>query len=365
MAGHRSYVVQYRNRQGVSRRMTPPPPGSPTLSAARTWAKKIIGAVAEGRDPLDEDRKAAAAGGNTLKAICEEYLEREGGKLRTVEDRRATFERLIYPVLGKHQIGEIKRSEIVRLLDKIEDERGSRMASLALAYLRKVMNWHATRDDDFLSPIVRGMARGATTRRDRVLTDDELCAVWNAADKLKTPFARMVQFILLTGVRRNEAARMTKAEVTAADWLIPAARVKSKRDFLLPLSSRALQVLAALPDLGKAHDRPVFTLDGKRPIGGFGKAKAAFDKASGVSGWTIHDLRRTARTLLTRAGVDSNHAERCLGHIIGGVRGVYDRHEYYDEKKAAFEKLAAQIDRITNPLPANVLLLRESVGPRP
>jgi hypothetical protein len=67
---------------------------------------------------------------------------------------------------------------------------------------------------------------------------------------------------------------------------------------------------------------------------------------------------------LTRAGVDTNHAERCLGHVIGGVRGVYDRHEYYDEKKAAFEKLAAQIDHITNPPPANVLLLRESVGPR-
>src|SRR5262249_21757665 len=155
-----------------SRRMTPPPPGPPTLTAARSWAKKVVGQIADGRDPLKEKQDAASAGINNLKAICEEYLEREGGKLRTADDRRATFERLIYPKLGSQPIDQIKRSEIVRLLDKIEDERGPRMASLALAYLRKVMNWHATRDDDFLSPIVRGMARGGATKRDRTLADD-------------------------------------------------------------------------------------------------------------------------------------------------------------------------------------------------
>jgi integrase len=280
--------------------------------------------------------------------------------LRTVADRRATFERLIYPGLGNRQIGEIKRSEIVRLLDKIEDQRGPRMASLALAYLRKVFNWHATRDDDFLSPIVRGMARGGATKRNRTLTDEELRAIWKAADELNNPFSRMMQFILLTPVRRNEAANMTREELSNGDWLIPEARMKGKRDHLIPLSRKALDVLAALPDLGKAHNRPVFTLDGKRPIGGFGKAKAALDQACGITGWTIHDLRRTARTNMTRAGVPADHAERCLAHVIGGVRGVYDRHEFYAEKKAAFEALAAQIDRILQPAD-NVVQLRQPI----
>jgi integrase len=155
----------------------------------------------------------------------------------------------------------------------------------------------------------------------------------------------------LSGVRRNEAARMTRSELDGNDWLIPAARVKAKRDFLVPLSSAAAAVLAELPLMGTPRSAPVFTHDGQRPLGGFSKAKISFDKVCGVSGWTIHDLRRTARTLMTRAGVDSNHAERCLGHVIGGVRGVYDRHEYYEEKKAAFEKLATQIDRILHPAP--------------
>jgi integrase len=356
-AGHRNYVVQYRNRQGVSRRMSPPPPGALTLTAARTWAKKIIGMVADGRDPLDDDRKAALAASRSLKSICEEYLAREGGKLRTVGDRRATLERLVYPKLGARPIDEIKRSEINTLLDKIEDERGPRMASLTLAYLRKVMNWHETRADDFRSPVVRGMARGIATKRDRVLTDDELRAIWRIADELKTPFARLVQFILLTGARRNEAAHMTRAELNGSDWLIPASRVKGKRDFLVPLSVAAVATTTTLPSIATAASGPVFTHDGKRPLGGFGKLKAAFDMACGVTGWTIHDLRRTARTLMTRAGVDSNHAERCLGHVISGVRGVYDRHEYYDEKTAAFEALAALIDRILNPK-ANVVPMR-------
>jgi hypothetical protein len=176
-----------------------------TLTDARREAKVILGSVAKGADPLRERRKAGLAGKNTLKAICEEYLMREGGRLRTVSDRRTTLERLVYPVLGTRQIEEIKRSDINRLLDRIEDESGARTASLTLAYLRKILNWHQTRDDDFVSPIVRGMDRGSATKRDRVLADDELRAVWKAADEHKTPFARMLQFILLTGVRRNEA----------------------------------------------------------------------------------------------------------------------------------------------------------------
>jgi integrase len=93
--------------------------------------------------------------------------------------------------------------------------------------------------------------------------------------------------------------------------------------------------------------RHVFSTDGgKTPVSGFSKFKAQLDKQSGVNGWTPHDLRRTARSLMSRAGVPSDHAERCLGHVIGGVRGVYDRHEYYDEKASAYQKLAKQVSAI-------------------
>ena len=108
-----------------------------------------------------------------------------------------------------------------------------------------------------------------------------------------------------------------------------------------------MAVLAKVPQIGNSDF--VFTTDGKTPISGFSKFKRAFDLASDVSGWTLHNLRRTARSLMSRAGVPSDHAERALGHVIGGIRSTYDRHEFYAEKKHAFAALAAQIERILRP----------------
>jgi integrase len=237
------------------------------------------------------------------------------------------------------------------------------------------MNWHATRTDDFRSPIVRGMGRGVTTKRDRVLTDDEVRAFWRAAEAWDHPFSRLLRFILLTATRREEAAGMRWSELEDDIWTIPAARYKTNIDFELPLSQAALDVLAASTHFGEAGF--VFTTTGEGAIGGFSKFKAQFDalmlgelrKAAVERGddpakvvperWTIHDLRRTARSLMTQAGVPPDHAERALGHVIGGVRGVYDRHDYLDEKRKAFEALAAYVGHALDPRP-NVVPMRRA-----
>lgn len=373
-AGHKSYVCQYRaGRQ--SRRMAIK--SVLTLDDARKEAKAVLGAVAKGKDPLTDRRKAEQSAENTLKSITENYLAREGAGLRTVEERKATFERLVYPKLGSRQIDEIKRSEINKLLDKIEDENGARMATLTLAYIRRVMNWHATRSDDFRSPIVRGMGRGVATKRDRVLTEDELRAFWRASQGWDHPFSHLLRFILLTATRRDEPAGMLRHEIEGDLWTIPAARYKTGIDFELPLSQAARDVLAKLPKLGKKGI--VFTTNGDTPIGGFSKFKAAFDALMliemqeiasergddaakvALEHWTIHDLRRTARSLMTKAGIVPDHAERALGHVIGGVRGVYDRHAYREEKRKAFDALAAVVARILDPQP-NVVALRRGSG---
>jgi integrase len=95
-------------------------------------------------------------------------------------------------------------------------------------------------------------------------------------------------------------------------------------------------------------------------MGSFSILKAAFDRAlpKAIPNWTLHDLRRTARSLMSRAGVPTDHAERVLGHVIGGVRGIYDRHEYRDEKADALAKLAVQINRILHPRPTSLTLQR-------
>jgi integrase len=318
--------------------------GAISLEDARQKAREWHQLIAQGIDP--QAQKA-----DTFAAIAEEYLSREGSKLRTADQRRATLDRLILPSLGARPISEIKRSEIIRLLDKIEDERGPRMADGALEIIRRVMNWHSSRSDSFRSPIVRGMARTEPSERarSRVLSDEELRALWQHATGA---FGAYIRFTLLTATRRNEAARMTWAEANG-DWIIPARRYKGNHDHLIPLSRAAKEIVEARPKLGEY----VFTTNGRTPISGFSKFKSALDKASGVSDYRLHDLRRTARTLLSRAGISADVAERCLGHVIGGVRGVYDRHEFYREKVAAFEALAAQIERIVNPQ-ENVVGLR-------
>jgi hypothetical protein len=154
------------------------------LSKARKRAKAVLGEVAHDRDPLaekraekrkaeEEKRKAEEAASNTLKSVAEDYLKRGKGlrgkslNLRSLKLRKSTFERNIFPRLGADPIDDIRRSDITKLLDRIEDECGPTAADQALAFLSRVFSWHASRSDDFRSPIVRGMARTSETERAR------------------------------------------------------------------------------------------------------------------------------------------------------------------------------------------------------
>jgi integrase len=364
IAGHKSFVVQYRVGSRSRRMHLKGGQSALNVSVARKEAKAFLGSVAKGGDPLAERRKSDRAKSDTFEAICREYLEREKkqGTLRSLSRRGATLERLVYPTLGNRQIGDIRRSDIVRLLDRIEDDQGPSMCNQTLAFIRRIMNWHEARNDDFRSPITRGMSRGKTPERERILKDDEIRALWKAADNLNTPFARMLQFILLTGTRRNESAHMRRSEIDGDVWTIPAERYKTKHDHVVFLTPAARAIIGELPVIGRP-DGFVFTANGERPISALAAYKMSFDEACGFKGWTIHDLRRTARTLMSRAGVDKDHAERALGHVIGDIRGVYDRHTYEAEKRRAFEALAAQIERILNPPAENVVPMRSSAAP--
>jgi integrase len=327
-----------------------------TLASARTRADEARAAVAEGTDPR-------SLKGETLRAICEEYQKREGNKLRSADWQQWALERYVYPTLGARPIGDIKRSEIVRWLDDIEAKAGPPMADRALATVRKIMNWYAIRSDDFRSPIVRGMTRSKAGPRERTLTDDELRVVWKTAGNAGV-FGNYLRFLLLTAARKSEAADLEWSELTQADWTLPAARNKTKIDLVRPLSKLAQSILPE-PDgkfvftkggssinkrlAGYKHNFDILVLDELRKT----------DKAAKpLARWTLHDCRRTARSLMSRAGVPSDHAERCLGHVIGGVRGVYDRHEYHAEKAQAYEALAGIVERIVTGAQAGVVQLR-------
>jgi integrase len=369
--GRKSFVVQYRAK-GKSRRATIK--FGPGLDAARREARAIQGSVARGGDPVGDKEAARHAVKTTLRGVVESYFKSEGSKIiRTAAARRSAFDRLILPVLGAHPIGNIRRGEVVALLDKIEEDNGPHAANHALGFLRRIMAWYAVRDETFRSPIVAGMQRGEAVRRDRILSDDELRAFWRATADQEHPYSRMARFILLTATRRDEGADLQWSEIQGETWVIPAVRYKTALEMEIPLSAAAQAVLASAPRIGTKGW--VFTLGGDTRIGNFGSHKSKLDarmlgelrKAATERGddpekvtlprWTLHDLRRSARSLMSRAGVPADHAERCLGHVIGGVRGIYDRHAFSEEKRTAFEALARQVHRILQPA-GNIVPLR-------
>jgi integrase len=343
-SGVRTFAVRFRFG-GKNRKLTLQ--AGIGLAAARKAAADALYEVQQGRDPCAAKRHLKQAqrlvAQDTFRSVAEEYQRREGSRLRSANWRRGVLARHVYPTLGERPIGDIRRSEIIRLLDRIGDGSGGPMADRVLSLIRRIMNWHATRSDDFRSPIVRGMSRADERPRTRILSDDELRAVWNAAAGTE-PFSCFVQFLLLTAARRTEAAAMAWSELDGTDWVLPASRNKAQVDLVRPLSAAAQAVLARVPRLAGCPF--VFSTNGRRAINGFDHFKRRFDARCGVTEWTLHDLRRTARSLMSRAGVPVDHAEKCLGHIVPGIRATYDRHAYGEEMRRAYEALASLIERI-------------------
>ena len=359
-SGVKSFVVRYRFG-GRKRKLTL---GGIGLAAARKAAAAALYEVHEGRDPAEAKKQskqsAADAAANTVKAVCEDYyLRGEGRKLRTVEAIRRDLTRLVYPALGREPMRTLRRSQLVALLKKIALKNGSRMADTVLAAVRTAFNAYEIDDDDFRSPIRKGMNRHDYKPRERWLDDDEIRAIWAATEQPR-PFHGLLRFLLLTGARLGEAAEMPWSEVVGGDWKLPAdapiGRNKVGLELVRPLGKAARAVLAALPRIGDSQ--LVFTNDGVHPIS-VSKPMKYFRATCGVTDhWTIHDLRRTAQTLMSRAGVSSDHADKCLGHVLPGMRKVYDQHTYYEERKRAYEALEALISRIINPPAGNVTQLK-------
>jgi len=191
--------------------------------------------LACGRDPVETKKemkhKAASATLNTLANVCQEYIQREHSKLRTARRREQCLNTAVLPELGSRQIDSIKRSEIMRLLDKVEDQSGQRSADAVLQILRRIFNWHALRDDAFRTPIVKGMHRYDTREnaRTRVLDDSEIRKIWQAAG-VNGIYGAFVKFLLLTSARRNEAggSGVVKSRTGFGRFRLRAPRPKSR-----------------------------------------------------------------------------------------------------------------------------------------
>jgi integrase len=252
------------------------------------------------------------------------------------------LDRHVRPRLGNKSIYDLRRSDIADLLTRVSETAGPVAADRILAYVSKAFNWQALRDDTFVNPIVRGMAKTKPIERARrrVLDDEEIRQLWSALGRIGGETERYVKALFLTACRRNEVADVRQEEIVGDLLIIPAARYKNKQEHVVPLVGDVRRLIG--DGFGSKN---------------FSELKNRIDAELDIPHWTFHDLRRTARSLMSRAGVDADIAERCLGHTIQGVRGIYDRHSFLEEKREAFAKLAGLVERIVNPQ-SNVVALR-------
>jgi integrase len=371
-SGARAFILNYRLR-GRERRFTIGAwPDWSALKAVRE-ARNLRQRVDRGEDPLTD--RAPVPDAKSVSGVIDDFMTRyvrnKERPLRSADQIRSAFERLVKPRIGKIGVHELRRSHVAEMLDKVEDEAGPVQADRVRAYLRKALSWYAERDEEFNlnAAVVRVGARANPKERarTRVLSDDELRIIWPLLGDAGT-FGAILKTLLLTAQRRDEVANMTWTEIGPDGiWTIPAERYKTKRSNHVPLSHTARSLIEAQPRINGCNY--VFPSRTKTPFSGFGKSKGKLDQAvlfhmqkrakkgaemQPPTNWTLHDLRRTAKTLMARAGVRPDISERVLGHVITGVEGTYDRHSYADEKRDALEKLAAMIERILNALPSNI-----------
>jgi integrase len=338
-SGAKTFVVVARNLEGKQIWTTIGEVGLISIDQAREKARETIRATRSGKDPK---------GPQSFKAVSDDWFRRHVIKkqLRSHAGLRRVLDNNILPAWSGRDFESIRRSDVAKLLDSIEDNRGSVAADKALAVIGGISSWYSARHEDYVNPIVRGMRRSnpKDRARDRILTDDELRAVWKQAEANGT-FGAIVRILLLTGQRLDKVANMKWDDVSIdGAWTIATESREKGNAGVLVLPEAAISIIRSLP---RFESNPhVFAGRGASHYNSFGRGKAEFGGKLNIAHWTLHDLRRTARSLMSRAGVRPDVAERVLGHSMNGVEGIYDRHQYREEKAQALKMLAGLIENI-------------------
>jgi len=355
-SGRRSWAVRYRHN-GRPRKLTLQ--GVDGLAEARKAATSALAELDRGNDPagLKFDAKAAAAkaaaerAGDTVDNLAAQFIERWAKKKTRENSWKMTeriFERFVLPAWRGRIIHEIKRRDIIDLVEGVAETRPV-LANRVHAALSKFFNWLASRDVIVASPCA-GVARPSKEEpRDRILSDDEIKAVWVAAGELGYPAGPFVRMLILTGQRRGEVAGLRRAEIGGDTWTLPPERTKNNSRHPVPLSRQAMAILESMPMIVGAVDH-VFSGVRGRMVADFSRIKDNVDARVGFKDrWTLHDLRRSVASGMAKLGIRLPVIERCLNHVSGsfrGIVGVYQRHDFAAEKRHALQVWADHVDAV-------------------
>lgn len=395
-AGSRIYLVQYRSKAVAgeppkTRRITIGQHGKPwTVDQARAEAKRLLAQVDLAGDPFadreaersakraaidaaeEEARRAEARQRDSFKAVAQRYIDLKAKRNRSWQETERLITHGPMADWGDRHISDIRRADVADLIDGIT-KRSPAVARATFAAIRPLFAWCMERDLISTSPCEGFRAPPRPKARERVLTDDELRLAWHGSDRLSGLFGPLVKLLILTGQRRAEVAGMTWAELDleTAVWRMTGDRTKNGRAHEVDLSEQALAVIEDIPRTGAF----LFPARGEGAARGFSATKrqlnrrvrevnedAAEDAVDATelgelpdaTTWRLHDLRRTAATGMAALGVAPHVVERVLNHVSGsqgGLVGVYQRHEYRTERKAALSAWGAHVEAVVSGKP--------------
>ncbi|HEY7244090.1 MAG TPA: integrase family protein [Xanthobacteraceae bacterium] len=347
--------------------------GKPRVETLGHYDALSVKAAREKAERFDPLAASASAEAGSFKEVAEKWMQHyvDAKRLRSKAEIERHLTYYVYPRWGRVPFFDIRRSTVNDLLDQIVAKHGASQADGVLATLRSIMNWYQTRDENYVSPIVKGMRRDqrdpSERARARILSDDEIRNVWKAAVEDQTPFGAIVRLLLLTAQRREKVAAMKWDDIRNGLWTITTEAREKGNAGKLELPPLALEIINSQQVIhrnpyvfpGSLRGRRHKSADHSRPpaFNSWSQRKAELDKKlpTDMPPWTLHDLRRTARSLMARARIPDATAERVLGHAVTGVQGTYNRHDYAKEKATAVATLAAVITRLVNPPSGNVI----------
>jgi len=367
--GAKSWAVRYRYRSAFPRKLTIGPWPAIDLATARDLGAKALRRVAVGDDPAAEkqDTKRITVA-DSVEHVIADYIGRHVRQQRTARETERILKREVEAAWKGRRIQDIAKRDVISLIDAIEQRGAPIMARRTFAIVRAMFGWCVDKDILSASPCTGLKPPGQPRFRDRVLTDVELTRVWRAADIIGSPYGPEIKLLILTGCRRAEIAELRWSEVDVEGRMIRLPRERCKNDTAhdVPLSDQALTMLASIP---RGKSELVFpSANGRTSTAKFSKAKSCLDAAIAKDGggvmpaWVVHDLRRTVASGLARLGINLPVIERCLNHRSGsfaGIVGVYQRHSFAREKRAALEAWARFVTALVeNRAPDNVVGLR-------
>jgi integrase len=348
------FVVLYRIGGAGSRlrKYTIGPYGRVTLQMARAEAQKVLAARLEGRDPATEKRESKRRmTADRVDDLIEVFIVQHVSKTRKAAEISRLLRREVVSRWGNRCVHAIGKRDIVELASEIA-QRGTPMAAnTLLKVIKTFLNWCVGRAVIDASPAEGVPLPGKEVARDRVLTNNELVSVIRAARQIGGAYGGIVEMLVLTGQRREEVAQMVGDEIdfNSRTWTLPGSRTKNGKPHIVHLSEACIKLIKR----ASRSASYVFSISGARPFQNFTNAKRVLDELSGVTGWRLHDLRRTCVSGMARLGVPSHVADKILNHqsgTISGVAAVYQRHDFLAERKLALERWGLYIETLVGEL---------------